>query len=129
MTSNKTSKSEPTTMAELLAGSKTKIKGYVLGGKVTATVLSKTSKALILNIGGKSEGVVTEKAFQEAKEFIRTLNVGDTVTAMVLVPETREGNVLLSLRQASTDAAWNILEKAMRTNSPVVVLVFPAQLG
>ena len=116
-------KSESTmTMADLLAKSASKIQGYTLGDKVRATVLSKTPKMLILDIGGKSEGVVTEKAFQEAKEFIRTLNVGDTVTAMVLVPETREGNVLLSLRQASADAAWAILEQAQKANSPLVVL-------
>jgi small subunit ribosomal protein S1 len=115
-------KSEPTTMAELLAGSTAKIKGYTLGDKVRATVLAKTPKALILDIGGKSEGMVAEKAFQEAKEFIRTLEIGDEVTAMVLVPETREGNVLLSLRQASADAAWSVLETAMKDGSPLVVL-------
>ena len=122
MTSTKTIKKEATTMAELLAGTTTKIKGYTLGDKVKATVIAKTPKALILDIGGKSEGMVAEKAFQEAKEFIRTLEVGDSVTAMVLVPETREGNVLLSLRQASADAAWTILEKAMKDGSPLVVL-------
>jgi len=122
VTSKTKSNTESMTMAELLAGAKTKIQGYTLGDKVKATVLSKTPKMLILDIGGKSEGVVTEKAFQEAKEFIRTLNVGDIVTAMVLVPETREGNVLLSLRQASADAAWSILEKAQKDNSPLVVL-------
>jgi ribosomal protein S1 len=122
VTSTKTIKKEATTMAELLAGTTTKIKGYTLGDKVKATVIAKTPKALILDIGGKSEGMVAEKAFQEAKEFIRTLEVGDSVTAMVLVPETREGNVLLSLRQASADAAWTILEKAMKDGSPLVVL-------
>lgn len=118
----KAPRGEATTMAELLAGSTSKIKGYTLGDKVKATVLAKTPKALILDIGGKSEGMVAEKAFQEAKEFIRTLEIGDEVTAMVLVPETREGNVLLSLRQASADAAWTILEKAMKDGSPLVVL-------
>jgi len=44
------------------------------------------------------------------------------LTAMVLVPESREGAVLLSLREASSGALWNSLEKAKEGGSPVAVL-------
>lgn len=109
------------TMAELLAKSKQKLTSFSVGQKVKAKVVAKTPQALILDIGGKSEGVVAEKAFGEARDFIKTLNVGDEVMASVLVTETREGNVILSLRQAMTQTAWEKLQKAQRDNVQVVV--------
>ena len=54
-------------MEELLALSNTKIKGFTKGQKIKAKVASKNSKSLILDIGGKSEGVVAENAFIEAE--------------------------------------------------------------
>lgn len=118
--SRKTS-SEPTTMAELLASAETKIRGFSSGQKVRGKVVSKNSKSLILDIGGKSEGVVAEKAFVEARDFIKTLKVGDVVTGTVLIPETREGTVLLSLRQAAFDSSWERLEKVREEGAAVAV--------
>jgi small subunit ribosomal protein S1 len=113
--------SEPTTMAELLAQSGVKIHGFSTGQKIKGKIIAKNSKSLILNVGGKSEGVVTEKAFQEAYDLIKTLKVGDEVTVTVLIPENRDGTVLLSLRQAAQDASWEALENAKAKATPVAV--------
>lgn len=113
---------EAKTMAELLAMAKAKIQAFSVGQKVRAKVLAKNSNSLILDIGGKSEGVVAEKAFVEARDLVKSLKVGDEVTAMVLIPETRDGTVLLSLRQAAFDASWERLEKAREAGTPVAVL-------
>lgn len=108
-------------MAELLASAEAKIRAFSFGQKVKGTVISKNSKSLVLDIGGKSEGLVAEKAFSEARDFIKTLKVGDTVTAGVLVPETKDGFTLLSLRQAAFDALWEKLTKARQEGKEVVV--------
>lgn len=113
--------SKPKTMAELLAAYGSKVRGFSTGQKVRAKVLAKNSSSLILDIGGKSEGVVAEKAFVEARDLIKKLQVGDEVTATVLVPETKDGTVLLSLRQAAFDASWERLEKAQESQNPVAV--------
>ena len=81
------SESKAITMADLLAKSKSSIRNLSLGQKVRGTVIQKLDKSLILDIQGKAEGVVTEKAFAEAREYISKLKVGDEVVAMVLVPE------------------------------------------
>jgi len=96
-------------MAELLAKSKQKLTSFSVGQKVRAKVTVKTPKALILDIGGKSEGIVTGKAFAEAKDYIKTLKAGDGVWASVIVAESREGNVVLSLRQAMYSSSWENL--------------------
>jgi small subunit ribosomal protein S1 len=112
---------EPTTMEELLAGFETPIalnKGQKVKGKITAI----TKKNVVVDIGGKSEGMVAERAFVEAKDFIKTLKVGDEITTSVLIPETPEGFTILSLRSASYDAAWKKLEDSQKTGNPIRVL-------
>jgi len=115
------SSTEPKTMAELLASAAIPIKALSTGQKVKGVVIAKSSKSLILDIGGKSEGVVAEKAFVEAKDFIKTLKIGDKVTATVIIPETKDGVALLSLRQAALDSSWERLERAKEKGEPVAV--------
>lgn len=117
----KSSTKKPQTMADLLAKSAKTSMAFTVGQKVLAKVIAKNPKSIVFDIGGKSEGVVAEKAFTEAKDFIRTLEIGDEVLANVLVTETREGNVILSLRQARLDAAWGKVEKAKKDDSEVAV--------
>jgi ribosomal protein S1 len=109
------------TMADLLAKSKSSIKNLSLGQRVRGIVIQKLSKSLILDIKGKAEGVVTEKAYAEAREYISKLKVGDEVTAVVLVPEMRDGSTLLSLRDAVAQASWQGVEEAYKAGTPVAV--------
>jgi ribosomal protein S1 len=114
--------SKSVTMADLLAKSKSSIKNLSLGQRVKGTVIQKLSKSLILDIKGKAEGVVAEKAFAEAREYISKLKVGDEVTAVVLVPEMRDGSTLLSLRDAVSQSAWKTIEDAYKEGGEVPAL-------
>lgn len=121
MSSQKKS-SEPTTMADLLASAEHKIRGVKTSDKVKGKIISKNSKSVFIDIGGKTEGVVTEKAFAEAKDYISGLKPGDEVTATVLIPETKDGYTLLSLRAASFDASWDKLSKAKESKEAVAIM-------
>ena len=124
MASNpKTSSKEPTSMAELLASYGASARGFARGQKIRAKVTSINSNSVVLDIGGKSEGLVTEKAFAEARDFVRTLKVGDEVTTSVLIPENPEGYVILSLREAASESSWQKLEKAKNEGGFIVVFV------
>jgi len=116
-----TSKTSSVTMADLLAKSKTSIKNLSMGQRIKGKVIQKLSKSLILDISGKAEGVVMEKAFAEAREYISKLKVGDEVTAVVLVPEMRDGSTLLSLRDAVSAASWQGVEDAYKNKTDVAV--------
>lgn len=120
ITETKSSKS--LTMADLLAKSNSSAKNLSLGQKVKGTVVQILGKSLIVDIGGKAEGVVSEKGFAEAREYISKLKVGDEVNATVLVPEMRDGSTLLSLRDSVSDSHWKALEEAYKTGGEVAVL-------
>lgn len=108
-------------MKELLKLSQTQVKGFTKGEKVKGKVVSKNPKSLVLDIGGKSEGVVAENAFIEARDLIKALEVGDEVNATVIIPETKDGSVLLSLRHAANDAIWEKLEETFKEKKEISV--------
>src|SRR5512141_55222 len=99
-----------TTMEELLKKHGSKVKGFSRSQKIEATVLEIGKKNATFDVGGKSEGVLRDIYFQEAREYLRSLKPGDKVTAVVMDPETSDGNVLLSLRHAASDSLWDRLE-------------------
>lgn len=117
----KASNSGPT-MAELLARAKSRVQQFTKGQRVKARVLSISDKAVIFDIGGKSEGIVTEKGFTDAREFIEKLKVGDSVMVTILVPETREGTTILGLKDAMKDASWEKLGQAKEKGEEIPVL-------
>lgn len=120
--SAKTTSKGPVTMAELLAGAKNRVQQFTKGQRVMGKLLSKTPTVLIFDVGGKSEGIVKEKGYTDAKEFIEGLKIGDSVQVTVLVPETRDGITILALKDAMKDISWDKLEKAKKSKEAVPVM-------
>jgi small subunit ribosomal protein S1 len=114
---------EPTTMEELLAQESVQTKNLERGDIIEGVVLDITPRTLTLDIGGKSEGLVAESAYMEAKDFIKHVEVGDTLTARVIVSETPEGYAILSLRDAAQSFIWKKLEKALKDDESISVMV------
>lgn len=94
-------------------------KSLAQNDKVKGKVVSIDSARVVIDIGGKSEGVVAEKAYKEAEEYIKTLKVGDTVDASVIIPETSDGFTILSLRRALEDSSWGKIDDAHEKGAEV----------
>jgi ribosomal protein S1 len=119
-TSKKTS--EIKSMEELLDAYGGKPKGLSVGQRITGKIVEITSKKVLLDIGSKTEGVVAEKAFDEAKSFVKDLKVGDEVEVSVLITETPDGYTVLSLRRAAQNSIWKKLEETKKDKKPIIVL-------
>lgn len=112
---------EPQTMEELMNAYGDGFKSFTLKQRIIGKITYIDNKKVLLDIGGKSEGLVFDKAYKLAEEFIKTLKVGDSVEGVVLVPETRDGYTVLSLKQAAQKLAWGRIEKAYQDKTPVSV--------
>ena len=83
-------------------------KGDILGG----TIAYVSPEEILIDIGAKSEGVVTGRELARLDpEFLSGLKVGDQVLAYVLVPEDKNGNILLSLARAQLEKDWREAER------------------
>ena len=103
---------EPTTMEELLAEQDTDIKSFKHGDVVEGSVVRIDKDEILVDIGAKSEGVVSNRElFGRNTESQPALNVGDVVLVYVLQPESPEGHVVLSLRRAGLERKWRSMQE------------------
>lgn len=116
----KSEKNGPVTMEELLriVG---EVKTYKRGDTVTGKVTAITGKAVYVDVGGKAEGIVAEREYEAAKDYLKTLKIGDEVTALVTSPENDAGQIILSLKRAAADSRWKVFEEALEKEEIVVV--------
>ncbi|HSG85485.1 MAG TPA: 30S ribosomal protein S1, partial [Candidatus Limnocylindrales bacterium] len=103
---------EPTTMEELLAQEATEIKSFKHGDVVEGRVVRIDKDEILVDIGAKSEGVVSNRElYGRNAETQPTLTIGDTVLVYVLQPESPEGHVVLSLRRAGLERKWRGMQE------------------
>ena len=103
---------EPTTMEELLAEQDSDIKSFKHGDVVDGTVVRIDKDEILVDIGAKSEGVVSNRElFGRHGEGQPELKIGDTVLVYVLQPESPEGHVVLSLRRAGLERKWRAMQE------------------
>jgi len=112
---------KPRTMEELLAQTDHQLKGLKRGEVIDAVVVEKTKSVLYLDIGGKSEGMVIDREMKAAKDFIKDLQVGDAVKAVVTQAENDRGQTLLSLKKAALESSWGEFNQKLKTQEVVRV--------
>jgi len=77
-----------------------------------AEVLRIDDKEIIVDIGGKTEGVVPSADLDRmGEEALAEIEVGDKVPVYVLRPESADGDVIVSLNMARTMEDWRRAEK------------------
>lgn len=110
-------------MEELLQKTQYQIPSLTKGQEIEGVVTEKTGNTLVVDIGAKAEGIVSEEEFSEAKYFIEKIKVGDKIKARVSIPETKEGQILLSLGNAAEEFSWQTIEEAYRQAKEIEVKV------
>ena len=99
-------------MAELLAEQDADIRSFKHGDVVEGTVVRIDRDEILVDIGAKSEGVVSNRElYGRNAETAPTLAIGDTVLVYVLQPESPEGHVVLSLRRAGLERKWRSMQE------------------
>lgn len=102
-------KDTPRTMAELLAKTGYQLTALKRGQQITGTVVDILPREVIIDVGAKSEGIISGKEFDLSADLISGLKVGDKVTANVVYPENDAGQIVLSLRRTGSEMRWEQL--------------------
>ena len=91
------------------------------GQVVNGTVLKVTPDELIVNVGYKSDGIVTkdEIALQDDKTVEESFHEGDKIKVEVLKVNDGEGNVVLSQKKIIKHRIWNEIEDAYQNKKEV----------
>ncbi len=77
------------------------------GDTVEGAIVSITPSQVLVDIHYKADAVVDPRELERLdKDFMSGLSVGDAVTALVVQPEDKDGNVVISLARAQQELDW-----------------------
>ena len=101
-------------MAALLDEIDRSLQEPISGEIRTGVIVDKRSNEVLVDIGFKSEGVVSGREFDRVGDALAALNVGDEVPVYI-IREDRDGNLQLSISRAMAEKDWERAEELMRT--------------
>ena len=90
------------------------------GEMIQATIEAITKTDAVVNIGFKSDGLIS---LNEFRDIPGGLKVGDVIEVMVVEKEDRDGNLNLSRKQARTSRAWERIMELHKTGEIVTGIV------
>lgn len=89
------------------------------GEIIEGTVVSFNSRDVVLNVGFKSDGLVSFNEFRDLKD----LKVGDKVDVYVEAQEDENGQLILSRRRAKTQRSWEAINEALENDKIITGFV------
>ena len=78
-------------------------------------VVSVSDSEILIDIGAKSEGIVSGHELERLGPELKNLKPGDPVVAYVVRPEDRDGNIVLSLTKAQQERDWRRAEELLES--------------
>lgn len=117
------------TMAELMKKHGDFQKPLQKGDRVKGKVIKLTPEEILLDIGYKSHALVIEYDKQKLEGLLSILNVGDTVTAGVISPESEEGFPVVSLRRMLDEKVYGKLEDLYKDQKSFAITVIDVTRG
>lgn len=99
------------------------------GDLVEARLIERTPRGVFFDIPKIGLGVIYGLELMNAKDILRKLNPGDSVSAKVAMPENENGFVELSLAEAGAQKTWQEIKELKEKDEPIKVKVVGANSG
>lgn len=96
---------------------------------VEGTVVAIEKAALYVDLGISGTGIIYGVEFMNARDVIKRINIGDTISAKVIMRENHDGYVELSLKEARQALMWNDAEAAIKEKRVLDLVIKDANKG
>src|SRR6185437_6205306 len=110
---------DPQEYARLLSSYDNSFRNIAEGEVVKGTVLKVTASEVIVDVGYKSEGIISVEEFLDENREV-TVQPGDIVDVLLERTEDRDGYVVLSREKAEKMKIWDEVEKAYAERKVVI---------
>ena len=116
---------------DFLAAVEATLKFFNDGDLITGTVVKIDRDEVLLDVGYKTEGVIPsrELSIRHDADPSEIVNVGDSVEALVLQKEDKEGRLILSKKRAQYERAWGDVENVKEADGTVNGIVIEVVKG
>lgn len=118
----------PQTMQDLLDQADGEMKILEVGDVVEGEIVAVTKGGVWLDLGPYGTGLVVGMEILDPK-LKKSIQVGEKMSASVIEPEFDNGEVLLSLKKATREKAWDKLKRVMLEGEPIMVKPYEANKG
>jgi len=105
------------------------LSGLKIGEIVEGKIIEKDKTGLYVDLGSKGIGIIFGKEFAQAKNSLKSANLGDRITAKIVDLETEDGYKELSLASANQEIAWQDLQKIKESEETIEAVVKAANKG
>jgi small subunit ribosomal protein S1 len=99
------------------------------GDLVEGVVTGIKKASIFVDLPPFGTGIIYGREYQNARDVIKKIRIGDLVTAKVLEPENDSGYIELSLREARQALIWNEAETAIKEKKIFELTVKDANKG
>ena len=116
---------------DFLAAVEATLKFFNDGDLIEGTVVKIDRDEVLLDVGYKTEGVIPsrELSIRHDADPSEIVAVGDSVEALVLQKEDKEGRLILSKKRAQYERAWGDVEKIKEADGTVTGTVIEVVKG
>jgi small subunit ribosomal protein S1 len=86
------------------------------GDTVEGNIVSVSVNQILVDIHYKADAVVDPRELERLdRDFLLTLSPGEPVRALVVIPEDKDGNVVISLTRAQQEQDWHQAEELLQS--------------
>ncbi len=96
---------------------------------VEGVVVAIEKAALYVDLGASGTGIIFGIEFMNARDVIKRINIGDAISAKIVLRENADGYVELSLKEARQALMWNDAEQAIKEKRVMDLIVKDANKG
>ena len=101
----------------------------VIGDLVEGKVVAIDKASIFIDLPPFGTGIIYGREYIIARDLIRKLHVGDSVTAKVVEVGGKSGYIELSLKEAKQALIWGEVEEAIKNKTPIELAVQDANKG
>lgn len=100
-----------------------------IGDIIEGKIINKGRSAVYLDLGPIGTGIIYGREYQEAKQTVKNLKIGDPLFVKVMDLENEDGYIDLSLNQAGQELAWDLLQQKKETGETFKAKILSANKG
>lgn len=100
-----------------------------LGDVVEGKVIEQKGPALYIDLGALGSGIIYGREFINARDIIKSLKLGDVISAKITEFENEDGYIELSLKEAGMEIVWREVESLMKNKELLELTVTEANKG
>lgn len=104
-------------------------KSLQTGDIVEGTVINKEPGSIVVDVGGRSEGIISGRELKSKIIDVEGMKIGDKILVYVVYSESKDGSVVLSIKRTEEIQVWLDLEKASNNGDVIEATVVEVNTG